>query len=222
MGDLGVIDDKYDVAITTACAALNDIVVENVSVGQKCIEHLRRYNLGRARFICLDKLADYNLGPIATPENAPRLFDLVRAKDPKFLPAFYQVLRDTLVANDLPSANKIAYGAKRWRVVTLQGQVIDTSGTMSGGGTTASRGGMSSKFVSDISEDEVKGLVALKEKEEAALKEVIAKIKSLQKEVDTAVKMVPEMDVEIKKLEMDIAAIGTELVGAQKSVAELR
>lgn len=35
---------------------------------------------------------------------------------------------------------------KRWRVVTLQGQLIDTSGTMSGGGKRVARGAMSSKL----------------------------------------------------------------------------
>lgn len=35
LGDLGVIDDKYDVAITTASGALNHIVVDTVATGQK-------------------------------------------------------------------------------------------------------------------------------------------------------------------------------------------
>ena len=41
LGDLGTIDMKYDVAVTTAVGALNHIVVENVDCGQKCLEFLR-------------------------------------------------------------------------------------------------------------------------------------------------------------------------------------
>ena len=43
-------------------------------------------------------------------------------------------MRDTLVANDLEQGSRIAYGRIRHRVVTLQGNIIETSGTMSGGG----------------------------------------------------------------------------------------
>ena len=41
------------------------------------------------------------------PENVPRLFDLVKPKDDKFLTAFYFALRDTLVAKDLDQATRI-------------------------------------------------------------------------------------------------------------------
>ena len=75
-----------------------------------------------------------------TPENVPRLFDLVKAKDPKFLPAFYHAMRDTLVAKDIDQAARIAYGRERWRVVTLDGKLIDKAGTMTGGGQTQQSG----------------------------------------------------------------------------------
>lgn len=155
LGNLGVIDQRYDVAISTACPQLDNMVVDTVEVGQQCIDYLRKNNLGRANFICLDKLQARDLSRIDTPENVPRLFDLVKSKDIRFLPAFYNVLQNTLVAKDLQHANRIAYGEKRWRVVTLDGQLIDKSGTMTGGGTTVSKGRMSSKLVAETSRDQV-------------------------------------------------------------------
>ena len=62
------------------------------------------------------------------PENVPRLFDLVQTKDETVRPAFYYALRDTLVAKDLDQATRIAYGKQRYRVVTLDGKLIETSG----------------------------------------------------------------------------------------------
>ena len=133
LGSLGTIDPRYDVAISTACPGLNNLVVENVATGQQCIEHLRKHNLGRANFVLLQNVQVKTdaMGPITTPENVPRLFDLVTPKDARFAPAFYHQLGDTLVARDLAQANRIAYGVKRWRVVTEDGQLIDKSGTMS-------------------------------------------------------------------------------------------
>lgn len=51
-----------------------------------------------------------------------RLYDLVKARDKSLQVAFYYALSNTLVANDLEQASRIAYGPdKRWaRVVTTQ------------------------------------------------------------------------------------------------------
>lgn len=46
------------------------------------------------------------------------------------------------MANDLTQASRIAYGARRYRVVSLKGDVIEMVGTMSGGGRTQFRGKM--------------------------------------------------------------------------------
>lgn len=63
-------------------------------------------------------------------------------EDDRLPAAFYFSMRDTLVATDLEQATRVSYGQKRWRVVSLQGDLIETSGTMSGGGRTQFRGKM--------------------------------------------------------------------------------
>jgi structural maintenance of chromosome 4 len=56
-------------------------------------------------------------------------FSLLTLFSIRFCAAFYFALRDTLVAANLDAAMKIAYqGKQRFRVVTLDGSVIDTSG----------------------------------------------------------------------------------------------
>ena len=55
-GDLGAIDEKYDVAISTACGALDNIVVDNMNTGQKCVEFLKKNGVGLATFVGLDKM----------------------------------------------------------------------------------------------------------------------------------------------------------------------
>ena len=53
---MGAIDDKYDVAISTACGALDHVVVDAIGTGQKCVNFLKKNNVGVATFICLDKM----------------------------------------------------------------------------------------------------------------------------------------------------------------------
>mmetsp|Transcript_33478 Transcript_33478/g.93977 ORF Transcript_33478/g.93977 Transcript_33478/m.93977 type:complete len:113 (-) Transcript_33478:2226-2564(-) len=76
LGDLGTIDEKYDVAISTACPGLNNVVVESAKIAEACISFLRKNNLGVATFIVLDK-QNYSYNQIATPNNVPRLLDLI-------------------------------------------------------------------------------------------------------------------------------------------------
>ncbi|GIL65143.1 hypothetical protein Vafri_18951 [Volvox africanus] len=139
LGDLGAIDAKYDAAVSTAVGALDNVLVETASDAQRAVEHLRRTNAGCATFLILEKqqyLERASLEQIDTPEGCPRLFDLVKIKDAKLRPAFFYACGNTLVAKDLEQASRIAYGQDRRfrRVVTLQGQLIADSGTMSGGG----------------------------------------------------------------------------------------
>ena len=61
-------------------------------------------------------------------------FDLITLKDEKFRPVFYHAFRNTLVTESLDQASYLAYSNKRYRVVTLKGELIESSGAMSGGG----------------------------------------------------------------------------------------
>ena len=116
-----------------------------MDTGKKCIEYLKRHDIGRINALALDKTtrhADNCQKKFKAPENAPRLIDLISVDQPHLKTAFYQYLRDTLVAENLEQAKRIAFGAQRFRVVTLSGEVIETSGAMAGGGREKMSGKM--------------------------------------------------------------------------------
>ncbi|KAI5998259.1 RecF/RecN/SMC [Pisolithus albus] len=225
LGSLGTIPDKYDVAVSTACGALNNMVVDTVEQGQACINSLRTQNVGRASFMVLEKLATDKVNErISTPEDVPRLFDLITPKDTKFAPAFYKAVGNTLVANDLEQANRIAFGgAKRWRVVTLAGQLIDASGTMSGGGNHVARGGMSSKLAPETVRPEVlRGWE--QESADAArnLDEAQNDLRLLEAEAERLTQAGPKLDMDIEKLSLDIKNGRKRVEEAEQRVLELR
>ena len=124
LGDLGAIDEKYDVAVSTAGGPLDHIVVDTVDTAQNCIQFLKRNNLGIGSFIALDKqghLVEQAGRHLELPEGVPRLYDLIRVKDERVKPAFYFAVRNTLVADSLEQATRIGYGRTRFRIVTLKG-----------------------------------------------------------------------------------------------------
>ncbi|KIJ66611.1 hypothetical protein HYDPIDRAFT_26944 [Hydnomerulius pinastri MD-312] len=226
LGSLGTIPDKYDVAVSTACGALHNMVVDTVAQGQACINFLRSQNVGRASFMILEKLSSSaSLNErVQTPENVPRLFDLIKPKDPKFAPAFYKAVGNTLVASDLEQANRIAFGgAKRWRVVTLAGQLIDSSGTMSGGGNHVSRGGMSSKLASEGVRPEVLRTYEV-ESEEAGrmLEEGMRALRALEGEGERLALEGPQVEMDIEKLTMDVNNGRKRMEEAEKRVQDLK
>ena len=55
LGDLGSIDQAYDVAISSCCPQLDYIVVESIKDAEQALNYLRENNIGKATFIGLDK-----------------------------------------------------------------------------------------------------------------------------------------------------------------------
>jgi len=235
LGDLGTIDPQYDVAISTACSALNYLVTESTSGAEACVEYLRQKNIGRATFTILEKIAHLKskMGAIKTPENVPRLFDLINVKEEKFLPAFYFAMRNTLVAEDMEQAVRIAYEGSKcvWRVVTLKGELIDTSGTMAGGGTKVQKGAMrmaSKKF--GAQRDEEVGLVSKEEMDTmhgdsetlaSDLKSLREKRMQLTREVNRLENHISTLTTLIPKLEMEFGAMKGQMKQLEDTIAAL-
>jgi structural maintenance of chromosome 4 len=212
LGDLGTIDGKYDVAITTACSALNNLVVDTTENAEACVQYLRKNELGVATFIILEKLAYLSKrieDKFQTPEGAERLFDLVKPKDSSLRPAFYFALQDTLVADNLDRASTIAFGGEKqkYRVVTLDGSLIDISGTMSGGGNRALSGGMKSTQSSDFSPEEIEDMNTEVKKLSDSLMNSKGHRMDIEKELQELSASIDVLEVEIPKLENELKSM---------------
>ncbi|KAH9166583.1 SMCs flexible hinge, partial [Lactarius sanguifluus] len=221
---LGTIPDEYNVVITTTCGSLNDMVADTAQQGQACAEYLRSQNVGHADFLVLEEIDETNgMRSIQTPENVPRLFDLIEPKELRFAHAFYKALRDTLVAQDLAQANCIAFGARRWRVVTLAGELIDSSGTISGGGPKPRGGGMGSKLAANaIPPDVLRQYEQDSEAAAARLTVAMEELRATESELEAVGKSGPQIDLEIEKVKLDIQSARKRVIEAEKWVRDLR
>ena len=200
------------------------MVVDKVSEAQTCIEHLRKNGVGRASFMVLEKLPTRGPEPVNPPEGVPRLFDLVKPNHPKFSPAFYKAMTNTLVANDMDQANRIAFStSKRWRVVTLDGGLIETSGAMSGGGNSVSRGAMSSKqAAASVSPATMKAYERDSEQAHQELQKASTDLRDFEAELDRLRTKGPAIDLEFQKIGMDIENMKTRISQAEKRAKELK
>ncbi|XP_057521763.1 structural maintenance of chromosomes protein 4-like [Amaranthus tricolor] len=204
MGDLGAIDAKYDVAISTACPGLDYILVETAEAAQQCVDLLRAKNLGVATFMILEKQerhSDQLKRKVVPPEGVPRLFDLIKVKDNRLKLAFYELMRNTVVAKDLEQASRIAYGQNKdfRRVVTLEGALFEKSGTMSGGGGKPRGGKMGTSIRADTVSREA---VADAEKE---LSTLVDKLNAIRRRMADSIQSYQSLDKAIQHLELELA-----------------
>jgi structural maintenance of chromosome 4 len=223
LGDLGTIAPEYDVAITTACPQLNYIVAESAKAAQMAVALLKKNKLGVATFMMLDSINvnPRNMEPRETPEGVPRLFDLVQVRDEKVRPAFYKALQETLVASDLDQASRIGYSNKRrLRVVTLAGQMIESSGAMSGGGDRVKRGGMSAKEAMPADE------IATLETDVESGSEEVARLRESQrtliKEEKALQAQISDLEFELKRAEMEALEVQKQVKSIEKHIKQLQ
>jgi structural maintenance of chromosome 4 len=234
LGDLATISDQYDVAVSTACGYLDHIVVQTTAGAQRCLAFLRKHGLGRANFIPLDKMKKgAHDRVVETPENAPRLFDLITPSNFAITPALYLGVGNTLVAPDLETATRWAYDfGRRWRVVTMDGNLIEMSGTMQGGGKSVRRGGMrftnssgaasTADPLSDGSHEECNQIESRAEKALDDLKQCRCQRRNLTSEVRDLKKRIKTLGVQIPKLSMEIASCDTTREELTKRLPDLR
>ena len=136
VSDIGKIQGKYNIALSVAAGPrMKSIVVDNDATAAKCINYLKENRFGVVTFLPLNKLRSKPLPneiqPILSMPNVNGLAINLVEYEKKFKDVFNYVFGSTVVVNDLSIARKIGIG--RARMVTLDGDLMETSGAMVGG-----------------------------------------------------------------------------------------
>ena len=132
LAKLGSVDKEYSIAMEVAFGGrMAHIVVDDEHVASVAIELLKSSNAGRATFIPLNKI-----------KKAPTRLQLPKDKgvidfainlvdfDDEYIDAFYYAVGDTIVVEDIECAKRLI---GKYRMVTLQGELLEKSGSMTGG-----------------------------------------------------------------------------------------
>jgi chromosome segregation protein len=139
-------DDEYALAIETAMgAAAQNIVVDTQYDGRAAIELLKRQDAGRGTFLPLDVINGTVIKdiPADDPGFVGVAYDLARF-DEKYSGIFANLLGRTVVAESLSDAVRMSKrSGARLRIVTLDGQLINAGGSMTGGSAAKGTGVLS-------------------------------------------------------------------------------
>lgn len=187
VAQLGKAPPEYATALDIAAGGrLNHVVVETDAVASSAIAYLKENRLGRMTFLPLNKLRHHPLPPLK--EASPAVIDYAENLldfDPLFEPVFRQIFAGTVVVDRLDNARRMM-GAHR--MVTLEGELLEKGGAMTGGSIKQRSGGFGVAVGEELQklEAEIMGLRAEYHELESAVGRYSEEAESARRERSTA------------------------------------
>jgi chromosome segregation protein len=158
VAQLGRVEPRYQLALETAAGGrLGNLVVEDDGVAAAAIELLKQRKAGRATFLPLNKIQPGRTLSKGTLRSLPGCigyaFDLIEF-DNRYRDVFAYVFGSTVVFETLSDARR---HLGDYRMVTLEGELLESSGAMTGG-STSTRSSLHFGRVDAAESDEVRAL----------------------------------------------------------------
>jgi chromosome segregation protein len=183
-------DDKYANAVYSAAGSrINYFVVDSIDICNEAIALLKQHKMGRATFIPLKEI---NARDTKTIGGAETLLSLVKA-DQKYQRALDYVFSNTYIVAKIADAQKLGIGDHRY--VTLDGDLVEPSGIVSGGMITHA------SYVSV--ETRLKKLEKEKVEASAKKKQVETALEAIGKKIGSHEASVINYEIEIKQMLKD-------------------
>jgi chromosome segregation protein len=214
VAQLGGVEGRYATACETAAGGrMANVVVDDDGVGQTCIEHLKSRNAGRATFLPLTEMYDKSL-PSAPdlPGVVDFAYNLVDFED-EYAGVFSYVLGDTLVVEDMETARELMGD---YRMVTLDGDLVEKSGAMTGGSKKGSRYSFSKSGKGQL--ERVAERIQRLQDERETIKD---DLRDIEERVDGARDKQTDAAEQVRTIESDIEDTESELEDTEQRVDEL-
>ena len=139
-GKLIEYEERYSLAIDVALSSASSFIVcDNENNAKDAINYLKQNHLGRATFMPLSVIKPRNIdqenyNKIKNEDNFIDVAANLIKCDSKYKSVTLNLLGNVIIVKDIDSANKIAKViSNRYRIVTLDGEVVNTSGSITGG-----------------------------------------------------------------------------------------
>ena len=177
------VPDPYAVAVEIALGgAMQNLVVETDEDGKHAIAFLKRRDGGRATFLPMNTIrpAEFREAGVRQEPGFVGMGDELIECGPAYAAIFSNLLGRIVIAQDMDSALAIARKYRhRFRIVTLDGQVLNAGGSMTGGSVSRSAGILSRA-------NELERLNTQREKLEADRKEAEQAVAAANRELTAA------------------------------------
>lgn len=213
------VPEKLELAMETALgASLQHIVMDNEAVSRQAISFLKQRQLGRATFLPLDVIRPRNIsgGDRSMVEGVEGFVgigaDLVQF-DGRYAPVVGSLLGNVIIAESLEVANRIAARCQyRYRVVTLEGDVVNAGGSMTGGSQHKKNSSLlGRKRQLDQLDQEINDTEVQLRKLRQSIQEVKVQLTETQAKLDELRQSGDEKRIEEQRLSSDLKQLEHEL-----------
>ena len=220
------VPSEYETAIEMCLgASLQNIVTDTEEDAKKLVEHLRKNNLGRASFLPitsvkgkkLDSIKGKKIGVVGVAS------DLVKF-DKKYEQIIFSLLGRTVVVDNMQNAINLAKENNySFRIITIEGDVINPSGAITGGSVakkTVNILGRSREI--EVLEKELKGLRNKISKLEEDKEKYVNSSENIIEEVQSLEKQLQEIDITYATEKQRIISIDENIEQIQNRIDKLK
>lgn len=224
VAELIQVPKEYETAIETALGgAMQHIIVQNEQDGRSAIQFLKKNSYGRATFLPLSvvKGKRLNTGQLQSVQGHPAFIGeaatLIRFEG-RHQSAIENLLGNVVIARDLKGANELAKLLQyRVRLVTIDGDVVNPGGSMTGGALKQK----STSILSRKGElEELKSRILDMESKTANLEKQVKLQKSEIQKQETRIEQLRKTGEELRLMEQRVKGELLEVEFEEKSINE--
>ena len=220
------VPEKYEIAIEMSLgASLQNIVTETEEDAKRLIEYLRKNNLGRASFLPitsvkgkkLENIKGKKIGVIGIAS------DLVKFNK-KYEQIILNLLGRTVVVDNMQNAINVAKeNAYTFRIITLEGDIINPSGAMTGGSVAKKTVNIlgRSREIENL-QKEVKKLEENIKKLEKEKEEYLESSENIIEQIESQEKQLQEIDITYATEKQRVSSIEENIEKIQKRIDNLK
>ena len=226
LANIITVPTEYEIAIEMCLgASLQNIVTDSEEDAKKLVEHLRKNNLGRASFLPITSVKGKKLENIKGKKVGVVgiASDLV-SYDKKYEQIILNLLGRTVVVDNMQNAINIAKeNGYSFRIITIEGDVINSSGAITGGSVAKKTVNIlgRSREIENL-EKEIKKLKTKIEKLENEKNEYLISSEDIIEEVQSIEKELQEIDINYATEKQRIASIDENIETIQKRIEKLK
>ncbi|MBQ3090557.1 MAG: chromosome segregation protein SMC [Oscillospiraceae bacterium] len=220
------VSDEYTLAIEIALGgAMQNIVVERSEDGKAAIEYLKRRDGGRATFLPISDIRPGQLNERGLEEEYGFVgvaSQLIRY-DSRYEKIFSNLLGRVVICEEMSDAIRMArkYG-HRFKIVTLDGQVVNPGGSMTGGSANRNAGILSRAGELERLKAQAAGVSESLEKARKILNDAKRETAAAAYEVEAAQSAKREQDDLILRLEGEMGQYRILIGALEEQIAALR
>ena len=198
------VEDTYITAIEIALGSmLQNIVVSDEDAAKKCIAYLKNNKIGRATFLPLTSVRGENLkNPPVKDKGYIGIASELVSYDAKYDGIFKSLLGRTVIADNIDNAVVMAKNSgHKLRIVTLDGQLLNPGGSMTGGSTNHNQSLLSRSRDIELLREEIAAMTKQADKTDdliAEYKSTINKMAEKKQELEDIIRGCDHEDVRLR------------------------